>query len=237
MSPLILSSRICLFLLCVFPIVFFLSSCGSYVPITPQGPFKLVDEASKTIDKLIRHEDLTNIKKYLSNAAGVAIFPATYKAGFIFGAEGGNGVLIAREQDGIWGYPAFYSLVGGSWGLQAGAERSSLLLIIRNNKAVESIVRHQGKLGADIGMAVGTIGRGMGGATTTNLAADILTFSDSMGLFGGVSLEGTAMIKRNDLNQQFYGKKVDIRSIIFEHAHKNKSAEDLRLLLKTISNN
>ena len=92
MSPLISSSRICLFVLFVFPIVFFLSSCGSYVPITPQGPFKLVNEASKTIDKLIRHEDLPNIKKYLSKAAGVAIFPATYKASFIFGAEGEGSV-------------------------------------------------------------------------------------------------------------------------------------------------
>ena len=98
-------------------------------------------------------------------------------------------------------------------------------------------MRHQGKLGADIGIAVGTIGRGMGGATTTNLAADILTFSDSMGLFGGVSLEGTAMIKRNDLNQQFYGKKVKTSSIILEHTHKNKFAEDLRLLLNTITDN
>ena len=237
MSSLISSPRNYLFLLFAFPILFFLTSCGSYVPITPQGSFKLVDEASKTIDRLIRHEDLPSLKKYLSKAAGVAIFPATYKAGFIFGAEGGNGILIARKPDGIWGYPAFYSLVGGSWGLQAGAQRSSLLLIIRNNKAVESIVRHQGKLGADFGITVGPIGRGMEGATTTNLAADILIFSDSMGLFGGVSLEGTAMIKRNDLNQQFYGKKVETRSIILEHAHNNKFTEDLRLLLNTISNN
>ena len=226
-----------LFLLFIFPFLIFLTSCGSYVPITPQGPFKLVNRASKTIDRLTRHEDLPSLKKYLSKAAGVAIFPKTYKAGFIFGAEGGNGILIARKPDGMWGYPVFYSLVGGSWGLQAGAQRSSLLLIIRNKKAVESIVRHQGKLGADFGIAVGSIGRGIEGATTTNLAADILTFSDSTGLYGGISLEGTAMIRRNDLNQQFYGKKVETSSIILEHAHKNKFAEDLRLLLNTISKN
>ncbi len=237
MSSLISSPRNCLLRLFVFPILFFLTSCGSYVPIAPQGSFKLVDEASKTVDRFIRQEDLPSLKKYLSKAAGVAIFPATYKAGFVFGAEGGNGILIARKPDGVWSYPAFYSLVGGSWGLQAGAQRSSLLLIIRNHKAVESIVRHQAKLGADFGITIGPIGRGMEGATTTNLAADILKISDSMGLFGGVSLEGAAMIKRNDLNQQFYGKKVEAASIILKHSQKNKYAEDLRLLLNTISNN
>ena len=209
-------------------IFFFITSCGSYVPITPQGSFKLVDEASKTIDRLIRHEDLPSLKKYLSKAAGVAIFPATYKAGFIFGAEGGNGLVIARDTHGNWGYPAFYTLAGGSWGIQFGGQRAGVVLILRSRKAVEAVLKHQGKAGADFSVAVGSIGAGLEGSTTTNLAGDIVAFSDAKGLFGGFSLEGTAIVRRNDLNREYYGTDVTPASILIEHARQNAHADSLR---------
>ena len=64
--------------------------------------------------------------------------------------------------------------------------------------------------------------------TTTNLAADIVAFSDAKGLFGGVSLEGTAIVRRNDLNREYYGAAVTPAAILIEHAYRNAQADTLR---------
>ena len=147
------------------------------------------------------------------------------------GAEGGNGVIIARDRQGNWGYPAFYTLAGASWGLQFGAQKAGVVLIIRNRGAIESILKNQGKFGADVSVAVGPVGTGVEGAITTNFAADVLAFSDIKGLFAGISLEGAGIIRRNDLNLEYYKKEVTPASILLEHAHHNVQADPLRTSL------
>ena len=188
----------------------------------------LVIDSLKTLNILKNREDRRVFLTALQNAAGVAIFPAVYKAGFFVGAEGGNGLVIARDTHGNWGYPAFYTLAGGSWGIQFGGQRAGVVLIMRSRKAVEAVLKHQGKAGADLGIALGSIGTGLEGSTTTNLAADIFAFSDAKGLFGGFSLEGTAIIRRNDLNREYYGADVTPASILIEHARQNAHADSLR---------
>ena len=188
----------------------------------------LVIDSLKTLNILKNREDRRVFLTALQNAAGVAIFPAVYKAGFFVGAEGGNGLVIARDTHGNWGYPAFYTLAGGSWGIQFGGQRAGVVLIMRSRKAVEAVLKHQGKAGADLGIALGSIGTGLEGSTTTNLAADIFAFSDAKGLFGGFSLEGTAIVRRNDLNREYYGADVTPASILIEHAQQNAHADTLR---------
>ena len=95
---------------------------------------------------------------------------------------------------------------------------------MRSRKAVEAVLKHQGKAGADLGIALGSIGTGLEGSTTTNLAADIFAFSDAKGLFGGFSLEGTAIVRRNDLNREYYGADVTLGL----HPHRTCSTERKR---------
>ena len=140
----------------------------------------LVIDSLKTLNILKNREDRRVFLTALQNAAGVAIFPAVYKAGFFVGAEGGNGLVIARDTHGNWGYPAFYTLAGGSWGIQFGGQRAGVVLIMRSRKAVEAVLKHQGKAGADLGIALGSIGTGLEGSTTTNLAADIFALLSSV---------------------------------------------------------
>ncbi|MAI10676.1 MAG: hypothetical protein CBD27_10275 [Rhodospirillaceae bacterium TMED167] len=188
----------------------------------------LVIDSLKALEILKNREDRLVFLSALKNAAGVAIFPAVYKAGFFVGAEGGNGLIMARDTQGNWGYPAFYTLAGGSWGIQFGGQRAGVVLILRSRKAVEAVLKHQGKAGADLGIALGSMGAGLEGSTTTNLAADIVAFSDAKGLFGGVSLEGTAIVRRNDLNREYYGAAVTPAAILIEHAYRNAQADTLR---------
>lgn len=197
---------------------------GPKVPVSES----LVTQARQTIEILKNRQDLEDFNPFLKSAAGVGIFPAVYKAGFFVGAEGGNGVVIARDAGGNWGYPAFYTLGAGSWGLQFGGQKSSVVFIFRNPGAVEAVLKHQGKIGADASVAAGKVGTGLEGAVTTNLGADIIAFSDVKGLFGGVSVKGAAIVRRNDLNTEYYGAQVTPRSILIDHAHRNENAESLR---------
>ena len=192
----------------------------------------LINAANKTLNTIKNRNDLDQFNSQLRTAAAVAIFPSVYKAGFFAGAEGGNGILINKKPDGNWGYPAFYTLASGSWGLQFGGQKSSVIFIIRNAGAVKALVQHQGKLSAGMNVAVGILGTGLEGAITTNLGADILVYSDSKGLFTGAALKGSAFIRRNDLNAEYYGAQVTPDAIIFQHAHQNPQAN---ALLETLS--
>ena len=206
-----------------------ITACASGPSITTSEA--IINAANRTLNTLKNRSDFDRFNSQLKAAAGVAIFPSIYKAGFFAGAEGGNGILINKNSDGIWGYPAFYTLASGSWGLQFGGQKSGVVFIIRNPGAVEALTQHQGKISAGMNIAVGNTGAGLEGAVTTNLGADIIVYSDSKGLFTGVALKGSVMVRRNDLNTEYYGGQVKPKAIIIQHAHQNPQADILRRTL------
>ena len=191
----------------------------------------LIQDAQTALQRIKAAPDSKDFTDLLPRAAGIAIFPAVYKAGFFVGAEGGNGLVIGRDAAGNWGYPAFYVLGGGSFGLQIGAQQSAVILVIRSRKALEAVIKHQGKLGPDAGVAVGWVGAGLQGAVTSNLGFDIVGFSTSRGLYGGVSLEGSALVRRNDYNAELYGTGATPEAIILENKYKTDKADGLRAAL------
>ena len=174
---------------------------------------------------------LQQMRSLYPDARGIVILPGVLKGGFIVGAEGGSGVLLARDASGRWGYPAFYTMAAGSIGFQAGAQSSDIILLLFSDKAVRSLVRHQGKIGADLGLTVGTVSTGVEASTTTNVGADILAFSSGIGVFAGASAEAAIMIKRNDFNHAYYGEPVTPEQIIIDSAVQNPQADKLRTLL------
>ena len=207
----------------------FVASCNN-LPKLPTAR-EIVDESLNTLHVLKARADLKLFNSQLRNAAGVAIFPSVYRAGFFVGAEGGNGILLAKNQSGTWGHPGFYSLASGSWGLQFGGQKSGIIFIIRSPGAVKSLIDHQGKISAGMDVAAGKIGTSLKGGITTNLGGDIIAYSDSKGLFSGVALEGSALIRRNDLNQQYYGQIATPEDIIINDKFENQHANNLRRTL------
>ncbi|MBL4692805.1 MAG: lipid-binding SYLF domain-containing protein, partial [Magnetovibrio sp.] len=127
--------------------------------------------------------------------------------------------------------PAFYFLASGSIGLQIGAQATDVVMLLFSQEAVASVILHQGKLGADLGLTFGTIGAGVEAATTTNGGADIMAFSQGVGAYAGGSFEASALIKRNDLNEVFYGRPVTPLQIVLQGAVQNVAADPLRQAL------
>ncbi|HEY4635980.1 MAG TPA: lipid-binding SYLF domain-containing protein [Rhodospirillales bacterium] len=207
-------------------------ACQEINETPAQATARLIDWSADTVENFVRLPELKEFAKHIPSAKALLILPSTVKGGFLFGAEGGSGVLIARTKDGSWGYPAFYTLGAASFGLQAGIQDVETVLVIRNDGALQSVIKRQGKFGADLGVTVGVYGAGMEASTTTNLRADILAFTNAkVGAFAGASFEGAALVRRRDFNESFYGQGATPETIVLEGRFKNAKADRLRSVL------
>lgn len=191
-------------------------------------PVEIAERARFSLDKMIRSQDLRPVPELLARARGVMIFPQLIKGAFFFGGEGGSGVLLARGQNGGWSYPAFYTLGAFSFGLQIGAEATEAVLLIMTDRGLKAILDDQVKLGVDVSAAAGPVGIGVGAATSTAFNADIYTYSTKQGLFIGGALEGAVVARRDDWNQEAYGRAVAPPEIIYQNSVRNPGMEPLR---------
>ncbi len=194
--------------------------------------FDLVNQATETVQRFKGMPDLQVFAEYLQTARGIIVLPSVIKGGFVLGGEGGNGVMMVKTDGGSWSHPAFYTLGAASFGLQMGLQKTEILLVLRSNKAVAAVLDHQGKLGADAGVTIGTIGQGAEISTTTNIGADVLAFANSkIGLFGGAALEGAVLVRRVDLNEAYYDKGATPKGILYQGQGQNSHAARLRAVL------
>jgi SH3 domain-containing YSC84-like protein 1 len=212
-------------------IVIGLTSCAAWQEPPGLIAKNLTVTAAQTVERFRLHKDLKEFSGLLDQAHAVVILPTVIKAGFLAGGEAGNGVLSVRSGNGSWGQPAFFTLGAASFGLQFGVQDTAIVLIIRSADALQSVLKHQGKLGADTGATVGVVGVGMEASITTNLGADIVAFASSnIGAYLGASLEGAVLAKRHDLNEAFYGQGATVEAILAGQL-KNPDADQLRQVL------
>ncbi len=193
-----------------------------------QEATQLVEKSRLTLDSFMNDNNMGAFRDLLKKAEGVLISPQLLKGAFIVGASGGNAVVLVRDKKtGKWSEPAFYTIGEASFGLQIGGEASEVILLAMTDRGVGSFLGNSVKLGGDIGVAVGPVGMGAA-AATANLSADILSFSRSKGLYGGVSLDGAVVAVRSALNDAYYGKKgVSPTDILVRHSVTNSQAMGL----------
>lgn len=203
-------------------------------PVLANDQQELVDRAKISVDSLRSDSNLGKpINNLLKRAYGVMIFPNMFKAGFILGGEGGNGVLLVKGPDGTWSSPAFFGMGSGSLGLQIGVQQSEVMLIIMNEGGLRKILNNSMKLGADASVAVGPVGAGIEASTTANMSADIYTYSKAAGLFGGGSLEGSVLSPREEWNNAYYGSGATTRAITVERKFENYGSNNLKAALNS----
>lgn len=193
----------------------------------------LVDEAQMTLRNFMADSNMGWFRDHIKDAKGLFIVPQYMKAALFYGGAGGSGVFVARdEKTGEWSEPAFFTMGAASFGFQFGAQMSEVVLLVLTQRGVDSLLLGNFKLGADGSIAVGPVGAGVAGATTPNLSADLLSFVRAKGLFAGVSLEGAALISRDEWSRAYYGKPVTPTEIITGHNVKNPHSEVLRTELR-----
>jgi len=191
---------------------------------------QVINHSSATIERI--QTDGNFAKRFpndLAKAKAILIVPNLYKGGFLLGGQYGNGVLLAKLADGSWSYPAFYTLSGGSFGLQLGLEDVSIVFLINTDKALHAVLANQFKFGGDMGVTFAVVGAGMGASAASNGSVDIIAISMSgVGLYGGLSLEGTMLSPRESWNANYYNQNVSSRALVLDNAASNPDADKLR---------
>jgi lipid-binding SYLF domain-containing protein len=175
-----------------------------------------LDSSAQALQEILDIPDALP-KELLNKAECVAVMPSVKKFALGVGGSYGKGVLVCRTgktYTGPWGAPAMYRLEGASIGFQLGGQATDFLLLIMNNRGVESLLKSKVKLGADATVAAGPKGRAAMAATDAFMHAEILAYSRSRGLFAGVSLEGSTLRQDNGANEKLYGHKVSAREIV-----------------------
>jgi lipid-binding SYLF domain-containing protein len=167
---------------------------------------QLVEKSKISFDHFVAVKDLAGFRDLLKKAKGVFISPRMLEGAFVFGVSGGSGVFVVRDpQTGGWNGPAFYTVGEVSFGFQAGGKASEVVMLAMTERGVNALLSPSVKLGADISAAAGPVGAGAS-AATANISADIITYSLSKGLYGGLSLEGAVVGVRNQWNEAYYKK-------------------------------
>ena len=170
--------------------------------------------AIKTLGDLRHDKAFGNAARLLRQARAVLIVPRLVKGGFIVGGEGGDGVLMVRRPDGRWSDPAFYAIGAASFGLQVGLEQSELILLVMTQKGVDGLMRNEFKLGAQAGIAVAMLGSGVEGALAGPTPPDIVVWSSSSGVYGGLTIDGSIIRPLPQENARWYGRPVTVADIM-----------------------
>jgi lipid-binding SYLF domain-containing protein len=181
------------------------------------------DDTSKLQDRLnasneILHELMATPDKGIptriaAKAQCVAIVPGFKKAAFLVGAQYGQGVALCRTETG-WSAPVFIQMTGASFGLQAGGQSTDLVLVGVNKRSLDDLLKDKVKLGGDIAIAAGPVGRNSQAATTVLANSEFLTYSRSRGVFAGIDLSGDVVNQNIDDTKAFYGKDIPYQSIL-----------------------
>jgi len=169
-----------------------------------------LDDASKDLNQLLAAPDDGIPETVFAKAKCVAVVPSLIKGGFIFGAEHGRGVASCRTAHG-WSAPAFFTMTGGSWGAQIGAQAVDLVMLIMNDNGMNQLLSSKFKIGGSASAAAGPVGRQAAADTSWKMNAEILTYSRSRGLFAGATLNGTAVTQDDDAMMGYYGRSVGFR--------------------------
>ncbi|MCK9516232.1 MAG: YSC84-related protein [Ottowia sp.] len=121
-----------------------------------------------------------------SRAAGVLVFPDVVSGGIIIGAQHGRGALQQRGRT-----TGYYSLSGGSVGLQAGLQSRAIIYVFNSSAALQEF-RDSDGWGGGMGatVAAGNVGAtGMVDSETSEKPVVSFVITNA-GLEGGVALRG-----------------------------------------------
>jgi len=170
-----------------------------------------VQAAGTVLDEIQAAPDERIPEEVLGSADCVAVVPSLLNGGFVFGGRYGRGVASCRTPKG-WSAPAFFTIGGGSFGLQIGGQATDLVMLIMNKGGMDNLLSSQFKLGADASAAAGPIGRHASADTDWKMRAEVLTYSRSRGLFAGLELSGAVVKQDKNSTREFYGHMVPFKT-------------------------
>jgi lipid-binding SYLF domain-containing protein len=181
-------------------------------------------KAAAAFQEIMSAPDQGIPQELLDRAHCVAVFPSVKKGGFIVGGQYGKGLISCRRAQGSWGSPAYFTIGGGSFGLQIGGQAVDLVLLIMNRSGVEGLLKDKFEIGAGAAVSAGPVGRNTHVSTDVLLKSQIVSYSRSRGLFAGLELKGAVIAQDKEANKDIYGQEISAREIIVDGKVRTPSA-------------
>ncbi len=192
-------------------------SCGSLLADhkPDEKSTERLQAAVTTFQEIMAEPDKAIPQDLLERAHCVVIVPGLKKAGFIVGAKYGKGFMSCRNANRTgWSNPAALRVEGGSIGFQIGVGETDLVMLIMNSSGADRLMQSQFKIGGTAQAMAGPVGRTAQAETDAFMRAEILGYSQSRGLFAGVSLDGSTLRQDLDENHLLYGNRYTTAEIV-----------------------
>jgi lipid-binding SYLF domain-containing protein len=174
-----------------------------------------LEKATNVVNQIMGSPDKGIPQDLLNKAVCVGVVPSELKFALGIGGTYGRGVLVCRKGgDGEWGAPSMFTLGAGSVGFQIGGKSTDVVFIVMNPDGAKKLVQDSVKLGAELSVAAGPVGRSAEGATDVQLHAEILSYSRTRGLFAGVSLDGSVVKQDKEDNELLYHRVISAKDIL-----------------------
>jgi len=188
--------------------------------------------ASTVLKEIMSIEDKAIPQDLFSKAQCAIIIPGAKKAGFIFGGKYGRGFASCRMPGGQgWTAPVGVRLEGGTFGLQIGGAEVDIVMLVMNQSGMERLLSSKFTIGADATGAAGPVGRSTSAQTDATMRAEILSWSRSRGIFGGLTLQGTTMRDDKSVDEALYGAGADRKEVLRGKRNVPPAAQELISLL------
>ena len=210
-------------------------ACGPVLASESKTSGRL-DDAATLFSEVMGTPDRAIPQGLLNKAYCVVLVPGLKKAALVVGAKYGRGYAVCRAGGGEgWGPPAAMRIEGGSFGAQIGFSSSDVVLLIMNSGGMKRLTKSKFTIGAEATAAAGPVGRDATAQTDGFVGAEILSWSRSRGLFGGISLDGATMRNDIDENETLYGQRWTSKQILTSGAKPIAAADKLLEVLSKYS--
>lgn len=150
-------------------------------------------------------------QKAIQGACGLAVFTC-FRTGFGFSGSGGSGLVVARLPDGSWSPPSGVLIHTLSYGFSLGIDVYDVVLIIRQPETLKAFTHPKLSIGAEFSASAGPVGNGAVLDAGTD-GKPVWSYTKSKGVYLGIQLDGTVILKRDDANARFYGRSISTADI------------------------
>ncbi len=190
-------------------------------------------EATMVLSEMTGMNDKGIPRDLIDKSECIIVIPSLKQGGFIFGGKYGRGFMSCRNSSGKgWHSPAAIRTEGGSFGLLIGAQAADVIMVVKSRKGAEKLMASEFTLGGEAAAAAGPVGRSSTAMTDAQMSAEILSWSRSRGVYGGLSLTGATIREDQEGNKALYGKEMTSKAVLTSNVSSMESKPFTSLLTK-----
>jgi lipid-binding SYLF domain-containing protein len=209
--------------------------CMSLSPAMAKDEAVKISKASKVIKEIAAIPKYKIPPELLKGASAIVLVPGAAKNDFMASGKSSGGVLLVHDKEGKWSSPVFVRLSGGTLGWQMVSDPMDIVLVFKDMKNVDAIMKGKLTMNAKIAIVPGWFGPDMKGAPPRELKAEIASYVRSHGAFVETAVVADSTLQIDAAaNDAFYtNPKVAAGDIASGKVF--KSTEDVKALQKLLT--